>query len=348
MRTASILRSVVKELEAGFDAKPYLDSYDRIESEADWAIDCPKCGPEGKRKKLYVVVKKKMVEGKEKHPGTWVCFSCEEHGGALDLVQRLDGVGFMAAVDLLRKWSVGAERVVDIKKYVDKLFANDEQHEPVVLNEVSLPKEFQPITKDGPFPIYAAQRGVDRRKALRYGVGFCAVGEYRNRLIVPVTRNGVVVAFQGRWMRKDPPQGVKKYLNDRGAGKTTAALFGADLAKQLRVKRCILLEDTFSAMFIGPGGIPLRGTHFSMEHMNILGEIGCDEIVVCLDKDAADKADKIAKKLSALFITRVVQLPDARDPDEYRGIERQFWRLVDSAPYYGSGSSLKDYVDSRI
>lgn len=363
MPPRQLLRAVVKDLEESFDAKAFLEDRSPEKSGADWAIDCPECGQQGKRLKLHVAVEQKISGGRVRNPGTWICFFCEEdnHGSAIDLVMKLEDCSFFKAIDVLRKFSKYADRIVDVEKYIQKLL--EEEPAQGLKSETppscALPKDFIKAgnrTRQMEFPKYFTERGIDIRMAKLHGLGFCVRGKYANRLIVPVTRKGKLAAFQGRFMRKSPPEGVKKYLNDFGSGKTSASLFGADLAKKRKASTCVLVEDNFSAMFVTKlkedmVGVSLRGTNFSsgdQGHLSILAETGAEEIVVCLDNDASAKAEKIASVLSPLFKVRMLSLPDARDPDEYNGKEAEFLSLLSRAPVFGSSVSVVDYVNNVL
>lgn len=352
MPSQQLLRRVVKELEAGFDARAYLDDRDRTEVGANWAIDCPVCfESEGKEKKLHVLVEH-IDRPKVREPGTWTCFFCEESGGALDLVQRLEDLDFLRAVEVLRKFSRFVEREADFGKFVEKALASLEPASGLRSDDtkyagIALPEEFISCAKAKAMPAYFAERGIDRSKAVRYGLGFCTKGFYRNRLVIPVTRRGVVVGFQARWMRKTPPEDVKKYLND-DESKRSLSLFGLDQAVKVKARRIVLVEDVFSAMFVGLNGVALRGTHLSTEQVGLLAGTDAEEIVICLDADAHAKAEKMAAQLVDFFRVRIARLPDERDPDDYVGREASFARILERAPLFGSKSSFEDFVKQHL
>lgn len=344
MPSPILLRHVVRDLESDFDVKAFLDKYERTETGANWAIDCPVClEKDGKEGKLHVLVE----TNERKEAGAWICFYCEESGSTIDLIQRLNDCEFFQAVEVLRKFSRFVDRELDVRAYVTKAFATmkAKPQEVEAVQEVALPEHFIAVHPNVQLPKYFRERGLTLVQAYKQGLGFCVEGRYKNRLVVPITRNNVVAGFQARYMRKQPPEGVKKYLND-DVGSASKTLYGSDKAKGSR--KVILVEDVFSKLFIGKQALALRGTHLSATQFSLLASVGAEEVVICLDNDAAEKAEKIASQISGLWEVRIAQLPDSRDPDEYVGREEEFKRIIDQAPAFGSSASFLDRVKNRL
>lgn len=307
-------RDIVRKLEARFDARRYLERFERKEHGARWSLTCPECE---KDDKLWVVVGDDIAakDGSARPPGTWICFYCDEFGGALDLIRLLEDKSLFSALEVLREFSGEPERTGDIAAMVERIFAEVPEAEPIKEEPCFLPEGFTAAKLDYRFPIptYFSERGIGRVDAVRRGLGWCSHGKYVNRLVVPVMRGGELQWFQARWMKKTPPEGVKKYLNS-SAGHASLDLYGVDLWR--RCRRVILVEDVFSSIWVGRGALGTFGTHFSQAQLALLAETEAEEIVIMWDPDALDKAYDLAKTLSEIWTVRVIHLPIGKDPDD--------------------------------
>lgn len=334
-------KGAIGRLEKNFDAAGYLSKFEPTKGdEENWQIECPDCG----KRKLYVLVKER--DGKP--PGTHICFSgdCGYAGGPLSLVRRMEDLDFLQGLETLREYSVGADREKDLRKAMIAAFsalpepeataADDEQEE-------ALPETFEPVRMGRKRPRYFTERGVSYRAAVYYGLGWCPGGYYANRLIVPVRKKGRLSWFLGRWMGPGAPPNGKKYLNS-AASHASRTLYGFDQARG--IKRAIVVEDVFSKICLGKSALATFGTQFSRKQFELLGQLDVDEVVLCWDRDAIDKAWDLAEKIDEVVKTRVAELPDARDPDEL-GREATL-RVVDRAQSFSSSSSLRGAVASRL
>lgn len=164
---------------------------------------------------------------------------------------------------------------------------------------------------------------------------------FRKRVMFPIINiRGNIIAFSGRAMPGEDKQGGK-YVNtaDTPVYKKSSNLFGMNFAKNVCSDRVILVEGNMDVITLHQAGFtnavaPL-GTAFTTEQANLLARY-TKEIVLTLDADAAgQKAIKRASELleSTGLKTRVVVIPDGKDPDEFikkNGPER-FSALLDGA-----------------
>lgn len=164
---------------------------------------------------------------------------------------------------------------------------------------------------------------------------------FRKRVMFPIINiRGNIIAFSGRAMPGEDKQGGK-YVNtsDTPVYKKSSNLFGMNFAKNVCSERVILVEGNMDVITLHQAGFtnavaPL-GTAFTAEQANLLARY-TKEIVLTLDADAAgQKAIKRASELleSTGLKTRVVVIPDGKDPDEFikkNGPER-FGALLDGA-----------------
>lgn len=161
---------------------------------------------------------------------------------------------------------------------------------------------------------------------------------FRNRVMIPIFDvRGNVVAFTGRNLGNEKP----KYLNSYETliYKKSRTLYLLNVAKKSTSRRYILCEGNMDAIALHQAGFTTAvagcGTALTQEQVKLLSEYA-DELVLCFDSDeAGQKATARALQLlsNAQIKVSVLNIPDAKDPDEYIqkfGAER-FEKLLDGS-----------------
>jgi len=330
-----------KVLDRAFDAERYITSGwpDAQSSAGNLILTCPRC----EKEKLWVLI----VDRDDVRSPAWQCFYCHDGGkSALSLVQRLEDCDTFRALELITKFQKGNEPLVDLRRLVeDRLMGEIEVWDDTV-NRVPLPHEFIPIpfgSKRRDLPSYFTERGIGPKKAHRFGLGWCDEGYYANRMVIPVTSGDKVAFFVARYMKAKPPKGVKKTLYPKGA-KPGRHLFNYDRAKSCHTIR--LVEGVLDAVHVGKSAVATFGTSLSQYQLELLMRSAAREIVIMWDLDAIDKARALADKLADLWTIRVVELPDARDPDEHT---HEFLRkLEQDTPQLDAAGARRSYVLGRL
>lgn len=330
-------RDVVASIEKDFDARRYLERFEYKEHGDNWSLECPVCG---KKDKLWVLVGEK----KDRPPGTWLCFYCDEAGTAFDLIGRLEGENVLRTIDILKEFSTDEGDTSSLADVVERAFRGlPEPSEPLAVDPCFLPESFTPVEVGKEAPSYLRERGISKREGQRRKIGWCSHGRYANRLIVPVYRGNQLRWFQGRWMASKPPSGVKKYLNSI-ASHASEDLYGIELLADK--KRVVLVEDVFSAIHVGPGAVATFGTHFSQTQLSLLARTAANEIVVMWDPDALEKAYALAERLSEVWLVRVIVLPKGKDPDD---LPREELRsLIAKSVPLGCGDVFRETVRAKL
>jgi len=160
---------------------------------------------------------------------------------------------------------------------------------------IQLPKEFCPLWIEKKLSFigqkalaYATSRlSIDEIQ--NYKIGYCGLGDYRWRLIVPSFESGKVVYFIGRDFmgQKLRYKNPAKEEFGTGADDIVFNIDGARIAKQ-----AIISEGVFDAMRIGNDGVALFGSDIS--NRQLLKLLDIPKIYVLLDRDAIKKAIVIA------------------------------------------------------
>ena len=130
--------------------------------------------------------------------GVWHCWVCGEKG--------------RSPVTLLRKVHAGHEQVEEMTSYFPS--GKGEKVEEAY-EAVQLPKEFNTLVGKSnklghrQAKAYIASRGLTEEDILKYNIGYCETGKYRNSIIVPsYNKYGQVNYFISRSYEKDP---ARKY-----------------------------------------------------------------------------------------------------------------------------------------
>ena len=284
------------------------------------------------------------------------CHGCTEGGDIFTFVQRIEGVDFPRALEIL------AERAgVELEKSPRAAARGAGRRRSLELNDRAA-KFYEyvlwSLPAGAPGHRLLAERGVDEALARRFRVGFAPAGgaagtalvrylvgkggaavselaeaglagrsgrdTFRNRLVFPISdERGQVLGFGGRALG----DAVPKYLNtpETGIYHKSTALFGLDQARQaLRERRvAVVVEGYFDVLAAHAAGIAhvvaSSGTALTREQVRIIAR-HADEVVLCFDGDAAGRrAAARAVELCAAerLPGRIAVMPPAfKDPDE--------------------------------
>ena len=203
---------------------------------------------------------------------------------------------------------------------------------------------------------YLDKRGVEERIRRRFGLGFCPSGDgllehlikenfaeadilssglviknekgsYYNkffgRLMFPIfDAGGAVTGFGGRVIGSGEP----KYLNsaENAVFEKSRNLYGVNFARKARSKEVILVEGYMDVIALHQAGfvnaVAALGTAFNEEHVRALKRVNVAAVTLLFDSDEAG----VKAALRAIPVlaggglaVRVLQAPDAKDPDEY-------------------------------
>ena len=147
---------------------------------------------------------------------------------------------------------------------------------------------------------------------------------FRDRLMFPIIDvRGNVIGFGGRIMKNDP--NAAKYLNSPETliFNKRKNLFGLNMAKKTKLPYMILVEGYMDAIALHQYGfdcaVASLGTSLTEEHAVLLSRY-TENVVLIYDGDEAGQraAQRAIPMLEKAGLTiKVLQLKDAKDPDEY-------------------------------
>jgi len=235
---------------------------------------CPSCGH---RKHKFSVNLNKNV---------YKCWICDYRGRNIRRAIRRFGT-----FTQLQKWDQITNRS-DLEKFAD-LFATPKHTEDT--QKLELPKEFISLSSEktpatGLYALsYLHKRGVTRNDILKWKIGYCFGGEYRNRIIIPSFDNdGDINYFVARSYNSDS----YKYKNPKASKDITFNELYIDWNKDL-----IMVEGIFDALVAG-NAVPILGSTLRAGS-RLLREIVRNDtpVYIALDPDVADKERRLIKTL---------------------------------------------------
>lgn len=237
---------------------------------------CPKCGHH--KKKLSVNLEKNKFK----------CWVCDYRGNNIRRLVRRHGT-FLDQ----QEWAKYDDSV-EIASFEDVFSMEQDVYEPVE-QVLELPEGFKTLCSKRlslatkPILKFLYDRGVTRSDILKWKMGYCATGEYKDRVIIPsFNDDGEVNYFIARtysdnWLKyKNPPASRDIIFNELYVD------FEDDL---------IIVEGVFDAIVAG-NAVPILGSSLK-ESSKLLKKVVENDtpVYVALDPDVELKAMNLIKKM---------------------------------------------------
>ena len=282
------------------------------------------------------------------------CFGCGVGGNVFTFLTKIEGIGFIEAVQMLAERSNiqlptlessgdSAKELLKAKVYKVNEFAAEYYHENLYKQESKIAQEYIKKRKlsnetlkafkigfSGKFDeLYKElkKQGFEEKEILESGLvnrndRGQYIDRYRNRVMFPICDvRGRVIAFGGRVLDDSKP----KYINSPeniiySKGRN---LFGLNVAKKGDIKKILIVEGYMDVISLHQRGItnvvaPL-GTALTQQQGWLLRK-NSQQIILSFDSDEAG----LTAKLRAIDILqdmgcdiRILQIDGAKDPDEY-------------------------------
>lgn len=247
------------------------------------------------------------------------CFACGESGKSFKT--------------LFRKLKVKPALYKELYSIIGDKFRPDYGKPRQKETDLRLPDEFQSMavpTKSLEYRhalAYLKKRGVTRDDILRYNIGYCEEGLYRNRVVVPSYDADANLNFFS----------ARDFLNCSSYKYMFPPWSKDVIGFELFVnweEPITLVESVFNAITIRKNAIPLFGKIISPTLKTALIENGVMKVNMCLDSDADGDTIKLCddiKKFTneAEIEVHIVELP-LKDPNEI-GFEKMN-QLINAAP----------------
>lgn len=236
---------------------------------------CKKCNHD--KRKLSVNLEKNVFK----------CWICDYRGNNISRMVKRFG-----SHSQKQEWeSYASSPGLDVS--IEEIFFEKEEEEEEII--MSLPKEFVSLTnKKLPMSAmqakkYLSSRGVSKRDILKWKIGYCSKGEYKDRIVIPsFNEEGKVNYFVARAYGKAWPP----YKNPNVSKDIIFNQLYVDFKDDL-----VLVEGVFDAIN-AENAVPILGSSLREDSKLFQEIIKCNTTVyVALDPDAEKKAMKLIKKL---------------------------------------------------
>lgn len=284
--------------------------------------------------------------------GIYYCFGCHKGGGAINFIMELEGLSYPDAV---RKLAARSGMEVPEDEQYQSRYKKQERLWALMKEAGRFFNERLYAPEGAACREYITKRGLTKSIVTQFGMGYAPdswnalvdamrkkgytdqelkeadlVGEkngrvydrFRNRLMFPIIDvRGNVVGFGGRVIG----QGEPKYLNSNETliFNKRKNLFGLNFAKKTKEKSIILVEGNIDVVTLHQFGfdnaVASLGTSLTEDQVTLLTRY-TEEVILTYDGDeAGQRAAKRAIPMleKAGIKVRVLQVKDAKDPDEF-------------------------------
>ena len=273
----------------------------------NYAYQCPFCQHHKPKLEINLVPN-------SKGENFWYCWVCNAKGKSL--------------LGLFKKLKVPQDKILELRSILN--YADKKDEEESDITKIELPKEYKSLLSIQRTDIsakhalaYLKKRGISKEDILKYNIGFCEEGRYKNMIVVPsYNKDGVINYFIARSFEKDPS---RKYDSPKC---NKNAIIGLEYFINWNIP-VILCEGIFDAIAIKRNVIPLFGKTIPKALMMKLVETNVKTVYVALDRDALKDALKYAEEL--LNLGKDVYLVDLDDKDPSEMGFDKFTSLVHKA-----------------
>jgi hypothetical protein len=229
----------------------------------------------------------------------WIC------GG------QKDGYKGKNLIKLLKRVDVPLDKINELKSLIN--YRENNNNEELIYSTIELPKEFKPLLNIQKSDIigrhalvYLKKRNTTKEDILKYNIGYCEEGPYKNMIIIPsYDENGNLNYFMSRSFEKEPKIKTKNPPLSRNI-----IPFELFINWDLPI---ILCEGPFDALAIKRNVIPLLGKNIQSNLMKKIILSSVNKIYIALDKDAQKQALYFCEQL--LNEGKEVYLVDVQEKD---------------------------------
>jgi len=233
-------------------------------SKGNQAYHCPFCNHHKPKLEINFTENKEGIN-------PWNCWVCNTKGKKLYY--------------LFKKLKASPEKFQELGKLTK---TNIKVDDIIVEEKIELPKEFKSIINNNDIIAkkaykYLKERNVTNEDIIKYNIGYCAFGKYKNMVIIPsYDENGELNYFISRSFEKDA---FIKYRNPDCSRDIIAFELFINWSSPL-----ILCEGAFDALAIKRNAIPLLGKNLQKTLLKKIITSEVEKIYIALDTDAMRQA----------------------------------------------------------
>lgn len=239
--------------------------------------------------------------------------------------------GYSGNIRQLLKDYIG--KAVDIDEYVtaEELskfqLGFDEEEIKKEKGHTKLPHEFVPLWGDRELS-FVGHRALNyvlgrmsKEDIEKHRIGYCGLGYYKWRIIVPAIEDGEIKYFAARLFLGQGERYRNPKKEDCGVG-ANEVVFNIDSAREQN--QAVICEGVFDAIKVGADGVALFGKHIS-DHQ-VFKLLGIENIYIMLDQDALLDSLDIANRFLGKGKKNVYLVsPPHGDPSDWPRAEIRKW-----------------------
>ena len=268
------------------------------------AYTCPYCNHHKPKLEINFTENKEGIN-------PWHCWVCDKKGKSI--------------MPLLFKSKASPVKIAEAKALVKDTYT-DAKYTIKSADTIKLPDEFICLDQLNNNSIirkhaisYLKKRGITSTDFIKYNIGYCEEGLYKNMIIIPTyDKDGILNYFVARSFEKDS---FIKYKNPQVSRDIipNEYMINWDLP-------IILCEGLFDAIAIKRNAIPLLGKNIQRNLMKKIVTSQVKKIYIALDKDAIKQALRFCELL--LAEGKEVYLVDMQDKDPSEMGFNNFTKLI--------------------
>lgn len=275
--------------------------------------------------------------------GRYICFKCDARGnGAAAIIAQVEGITIERAKAAMLRRAVQFRRKNTIEDLTVRIQAlrPDVVREDDPLTDFDLPTGFVPVWKDGKWrmPLYLKERGIKKATAKAWGLGFCRLGAYGGRVVIPV------ICPNGRSFtaRDTTDEQIPRYRNPKGADHGRL-LCGWNVVEKAKAADVVLVEGPMDAIKMYQHGFPalaLMGKELHKEQLALLTTRYSSDtaITIMLDPEEEVAPYKVGLRLLVnfehVYVAKLPKMVGKKKIDPGNSTVAQATKALDEAKRY--------------
>ena len=247
----------------------------------------------------------------------WDCKKCGEQGGIRKLLRHLDKTYLLGAPTVKNNPTIKSIREIQDEVGDTETITN----EP--LKTIHMPAGFRVFDKPTE---YLSERGINMEDIRHWRFGCTRiVSRLIGYVIIPITEDGEVKGYIGRYGKKKVPENRLRYSNSLGTD-FGRLLFGYDDVIKDKIDTVIITEGLFDAIAVTKKldlfsddqirAVCTFGKKISRDQIQKLLDKNVRQVVLLYDYDALKEIRHYATVLDEYFVTKVAVALGKKDIDE--------------------------------
>ena len=250
------------------------------------------------------------------------CWKCGEKGDIAKFISKLLRISYIEAKEIVNPIS-------ELKKVLE-----ERENKKTTIEEIKNIKNFKlpehtysfrqdktNLWQEAALKFLRTKYNLTRQHILDANLHYCVYGKYKNSIIIPIYYNNQLVNFIGRVWDKDSKKRYLNCPNEESLYSTKHLVYNYDNIR-IGQNKVLIVEGAFDAIKVGlDRTVALCGTEITQQQKNLIIGLKVKELIIMFDADThitstSKKAQDLSDYFSAFTKTRVIKLPNDKDPAE--------------------------------